>query len=217
MSRTLPWEANSYSASQGISCLLWKLKGLSLPLQKSAMGPYPKVQESSPHPPTSTLSSYQSTDIPSDVSLSGFLQLEFCTHFLSLPCMVHHKHLILLDLIMLIIYRYLLNSTNYEILNYAIFQHLPVTSSLLGSNILLSILLLNTFNLGLPIWPNTHPYNMKNTKHIQNSNEITQFLTFTTRCQKYFLMKPLNHVTEKRNDKEHKCLYSKKDSGFSKY
>ena len=149
MEQSHSWEANRFSASEEVPCILWNLKVHYR--SHKCPPPVPIQSQLDPvHTPPSTswrsisiLSSHLRLGLPSCLFPSGFPIKTLYTHLLFPIRATCPSHLILLDFITRTIlgeeYRSL-SSSLYS------FLHSPVTSSILGPN-LLSTLFSNTLSL----------------------------------------------------------------------
>jgi hypothetical protein len=112
--------------------------------QQPATGPYPEPGESTPHPPPQPIS-LRSILIPSFHLRLGLLSCLFLLAFTPNPCTLPYvlhapPPFILLDWMCLMIFGYVYVLWSSPLCN---ILHCPVTSSLLGPNILLSTLFSN--------------------------------------------------------------------------
>jgi hypothetical protein len=118
--------------------------------QEPATCPYVEPHQSSlcPHPTPRRsmliLSSHLHLGLPSGHSPSGFLTKTLCTPLLSPTHATFPVHLILLDLITRITFGEQYRSLSISLCS---FLYFPVTSSLLGPNIILSTLFVSTLSL----------------------------------------------------------------------
>ena len=144
-----PWEADRFSASQEIPDILLNPK-VHFRIHKRP--PHvPILSQLDPfHAPTPTswrpiviLSSHLRLGLPSGLLLSGFSTKTLYTPLLSPVRATYTAHLILLDLIT----RTILGEKYRSSSLLCSFLHSPVTSSLLGPNILLNTLFSNTLSL----------------------------------------------------------------------
>jgi len=122
-------------------------EGSLLHLQESTTCPYPKPDQSSPCTPLShfrksilILSSHRWLGLPSGLFPSGFPTKILYAPILSRLCATCSTHVILLNLITWIIFGEEYRS---EATHYVVFST-PITSSLLGANILLNTLSLRS-------------------------------------------------------------------------
>ena len=117
--------------------------------------PYPETDQSMPPHPTAwisilILSSHLCLGLPSGLCPWGFPTRTLCIPYVFPICATCHTHFTLLDLKQ---YRSLSSSCN--------FLHFPITSLLLGTNILLSTVFSNTLSLHSSINVSdqvSHPY-----------------------------------------------------------
>ena len=150
MEQSPSWEANWFSASQEIPLILWNPKVHYR--SHKCQPPVPVLSQidlvhASHHTSwrsTLILSSHLRLGLPSGLFLSGFRTKTLYTPLLSPLRVICLAHLILLDFIA----RKKL-SEEYRSLSSSLcsFLHSPVTSSLLGPNILFSTLFWNTISL----------------------------------------------------------------------
>jgi len=150
MEQSPSWEDNRVSASQEIPRILWKPK-LNYRSHKYPQ-PVPNLSHINPVLASNLtswrsilkLSSHRRLCLPSCLFLSCYPNKNLYAHLLSLIQATCPAHLILLYLITQVVF-----GVQYKSLNSSLrsFLHSPVTSSLLGPNILLSTLLSNTLSL----------------------------------------------------------------------
>ena len=149
MEQSPSWEANQFSASQEIPRILWNPK-VHYRIHKCPP-PVPILNHLDPVTPHPTpwrsiliLFSHLRLDLVSSLFPSGFPTKTLYTPLLSSIRATYPAHLILLDFIT----RTILDE-DYRSLSSSLcsFLHSPITSSLLGLNILLSALFSNTLSL----------------------------------------------------------------------
>jgi len=142
------WGANRFSVSQEIPPIFWNPK-VHYCIHKCPP-PVPILSQLDPvHTPTSwrsilILSSHLSLGLPSGLFPSGFPTKTLYMTLLSPICATCPTHLILLDCITRTILGEQYRSFSTSLCS---FLHYPVTSFLLGSNILLSAVFSDTFSL----------------------------------------------------------------------
>ena len=164
MEQSPSWEPNRFSASQEIPHILWSPKVHYR--SHKCPPPVPILSQLDPvHTPHPTswisiliLSSHLRLGLASALFPSRFLTKTLCTPLLSPICATCPAYPILLDFIT----RKVLGE-EYRLLSYSLcsFLHSPVTSSLLGPNILLNILFSKTLNLRSSLSASdqvSHPY-----------------------------------------------------------
>ena len=150
------WDANWFSGSQETPGILWNLK-VHYHTYKCPT-PAPILSHISPVHSPLILISHLHLGFPSYLFPSGFPTKTLYATLLSPTCATCPGHLILLDLITRIIFREQYRSFSSSLCS---FLHCPLTSSLLGPNILLSTLLSNTLSLCTSLNVNkqvSHPY-----------------------------------------------------------
>ena len=146
MEQSPSWEANRFSASQEIHRILWNQK---VPYRiHKCPPPVPILSQIDPvRTPISwkfVLSSHLRLDLPSGLFPSGFPTKTLYTPLLSVVHAACLVHLILLDFITRTMLGEQYRSLSSSLCN---FLHSPVTSFLLGPNILLSTLFSNSLSL----------------------------------------------------------------------
>ena len=160
-----PWQANSFSASQEIPRILWTLrvrysihKKPPAVLILSQINPVP-----APHPTTwrsiSILAFHQCLGLPSCLCSSTFSHQTLYAPLTHTCCMNIPPHSSSVDHPNSIWWRVQIKSSSLHS-----FLHSPVTSSLLGPNILLSALFSNSLRLIFSLNvrdPISHPYKTK--------------------------------------------------------
>ena len=149
MEQSPSWEANRFSASQEIPRILWNPK-VNYRIHKCPP-PVPILSQLDPvhipHPtswrPILILSSHLHLGLPSVLFRSGFPTKTLYTNLLSPIRATCPAHLILLDFIT----RTIFCKEHRSLSSLCSFLHSPVTSSLLGPNILLNTQFSNTLSL----------------------------------------------------------------------
>ena len=144
MEHSPSWDANQFSASQEIPYISWNLK-VHYRIHLSLT--WAPLFQSMPLLPTRSiliLSSHLHLGLPSGLFPPGFPTKTLYTPLFSPICVTCPDHLILLDLI-----TWTILGEEYRSLSSSLCSFLcsPVTSSLLGTNILLSTLFSNTLSL----------------------------------------------------------------------